>query len=107
MTMATRFGLSASSALRFLWLTAPPCAGEGRRVRAGPRVDVDFDVQVSSSFSVTSTGRRRNRPKRAHLVPVADLDVVRRRIAVPDFDQLLEAHQVDGPLGAAVVHELH
>src|SRR4029453_6132707 len=40
-------------------------------------------------------------------MPVADHDVVRRGLALAGLDQLLEAHQVDRPLGAAVVHELH
>src|SRR5688572_25609196 len=39
-------------------------------------------------------------------VPVADLDVVRRRPAAPGLHELLEAHQVCRPLRAAVVHEL-
>src|SRR6185437_3179390 len=41
------------------------------------------------------------------LVPVADLDIVRRGLALAGLEQPLQAHQEGRPLRAAVVHELH
>ncbi len=40
-------------------------------------------------------------------VPVVNLDVVRIGSTFPGFDKRLEAQQIDGPLGTAVVHKLH
>src|SRR5262245_17100003 len=68
------------------------------------RDDLRVDVAFASHIHSQVLGRV-NRPTRS--MPVADLDVVGRGVALSGFEQLLEAHQVDGPLGAAVVHELH
>ena len=38
-------------------------------------------------------------------VPVADLNVVRRRLTLSGFDELLEAQREHCPLGTAMVHE--
>lgn len=44
----------------------------------------------------------------ASIRPVAaDMGVVRIGTAFPGFDERLQAHQIDRPLGAAVVHEFH